>query len=196
MANDFHTQLMNMTSTANLMGRMHVEIDKAASILSQCIKYGGKIYVIGNGGSAADANHFVGEILGRFLNGQRKALSAVSLTADNATITAIANDFGFEWVFQRQLEGLFDPLTDVLFTMSTSGNSVNILNALQYVHENGGSSVNLLGKGGGETNMFDTGCNIVIPSDSSPRIQEMHKFLLHYFAYVIERDYVNFKGVK
>jgi D-sedoheptulose 7-phosphate isomerase len=149
---------------------------------------------MGNGGSAADANHFSGEILGRFKK-ERKGLGCVSLSADNASITAIANDYGFEYIFSRQLEGLYDPLKDVVFTMTTSGNSKNVIRALDYVYNAGGKSVNLLGRDGGiigKTN-YPNETNIIIPAQGSDRIQEMHKFILHYFAEVIEEKYMELK---
>lgn len=184
--------------TQKLMG-MRVEIEKAAKVLSHTVNYGGTIYIIGNGGSAADSNHFAGEILGRFKK-ERKGLPAVSLTADNATITAIANDYGYEHIFRRQLEGLFDPLTDILITMSTSGNSRNIMHALDYLHDIEGKSINLLGRDGGLINGITRHSknkpelNIIIPAQDSDRIQEMHKFILHYFAEVIEAEWVSLKG--
>src|SRR5690554_182667 len=124
------------------------KVEKAAEILSNTVIKGGKIYIIGNGGSASDANHFVGEILGRYRK-ERKALGAISLVSDIATITAIANDYGFEYIFSRQLEGVFNQEKDILITLSTSGNSENIIEALDYLDEIGGKSINLLGNNGG-----------------------------------------------
>jgi len=189
--------ILQMNDLIQKMYHLHDDIIKASNIMAECVIYGGTIYVIGNGGSAADANHFTGEILGRFKR-ERKGLSAISLTADNATITAIANDYGYEHIFSRQLEGLYDPFKDVLFTMSTSGNSLNVVKALDYLDEIGGKSVNLLGRDGGIIAKRDGNChnknNIIIPAQDSDRIQEMMKFILHFFAEVIEEEYVKIKG--
>lgn len=194
---DFVMNMFELQDLLKKVGGMHEEIEKAADLLANTVAYGGTIYVMGNGGSAADANHFSGEILGRFKK-ERKGLAAVSLAADNATITAIANDYGYQHIFSRQLEGLYDPLKDIVFTMTTSGNSVNILEALDYVGRNNGKAVNLLGKDGGHIgkNPADNEINIIIPAQDSDRIQEMHKFILHYFAEVIEERYIELKGSK
>jgi D-sedoheptulose 7-phosphate isomerase len=193
---DFIGNLMQLMDITRKTGELHEDIEKAANLLAETVLNGGIIYVIGNGGSAADANHFTGEILGRFKR-ERKGLAAASLTADNATITAIANDYGFEYIFSRQLEGLFNPKKDILFSMSTSGNSKNIIKAIDYLDEINGKSVNLLGRDGGiigkvaQSVPSENELNIIIPAQDSDRIQEMHKFILHYFAEVIEERWVN-----
>lgn len=191
---DFTMNLLQMIDLCGKMGGLKDEIEKAAEVLAECVAYGGTIYVMGNGGSAADANHFSGELLGRFKK-ERKGLACISLTADNATITAVANDYGYEYIFARQLEGLFDPLKDIVFTMTTSGNSRNIVKALDYVGKIGGKSVNLLGRDGGviSAKPLESEINIIIPAQDSDRIQEMHKFILHYFAEVIEDKYCQLK---
>jgi D-sedoheptulose 7-phosphate isomerase len=193
---DFIGNLMQLMDITRKTGELHEDIEKAANLLAETVLNGGIIYVIGNGGSAADANHFTGEILGRFKR-ERKGLAAASLTADNATITAIANDYGFEYIFSRQLEGLFNPKKDILFSMSTSGNSKNIIKVIDYLDEINGKSVNLLGRDGGiigkvaQSVPSENELNIIIPAQDSDRIQEMHKFILHYFAEVIEERWVN-----
>lgn len=196
MAN-FTMNLLQLSDLITKVGGLKNEIEKAAELLANTVCYGGTIYVMGNGGSAADANHFSGELLGRFKK-ERKGLACVSLTADNATITAIANDYGYEYIFSRQLEGLYDPLKDVIFTMSTSGNSVNILEALEYVGNVKGKAINLLGRDGGHIGLNPAGneINIIIPAQDSDRIQEVHKFILHYFAEVIEERFIELKGAK
>lgn len=192
---DFTMSLLQLHQLVNRMGELQEDIEKAAELMAETINNGGTIYVIGNGGSAADANHFTGEILGRFKK-ERKGLAAVSLTADNATITAVANDYGFDYIFKRQLEGLFNPEKDLLFTMTTSGNSKNIIYALDYIDNIGGKAINLLGRDGGiiakisKTIPNENELNIIIPAQDSDRIQEMHKFILHYFAEVIEDSHM------
>lgn len=194
---DYTTNLMQLHMLLKEMGNLEDKVELAANLLAETVAYGGTIYVMGNGGSAADSNHFAGEILGRFKK-ERKGLAAVSLSADNAAITAIANDYGYKFIYSRQLEGLFDPLKDIVLTMSTSGNSKNILMALNYLESVDGKSVNLLGAGGGSINKekFENELNIIIPAYDSDRIQEMHKFLYHYFAEVIEERYIDLKGGK
>lgn len=194
---DFMMNLLQLQQLISKIGGLKDEIEKAAEILAECVCNGGTIYVMGNGGSAADANHFSGELLGRFKK-ERKGIAAVSLTADNATITAIANDYGYEYIFSRQLEGLFDPSKDVIFTMTTSGNSKNIIRALAYLDKINGKSVNLLGRNGGEIGLYPykNETNIIIQAQDSDRIQEMHKFILHYFAEVIEERFIKLRGGK
>lgn len=189
---DYITNLLQIHQLIGKMGDLQTKVDKAADLMADTILNGGTIYAAGNGGSASDSNHFTGEILGRFKK-ERKGLAAISLTADNAAITAIANDYGFEYIFERQLEGLFNPEKDLLFTMSTSGNSENIVRALNYVSFMGGKSISLLGRDGGiiSKQAYSNEINIIIPAQDSDRIQEMHKFLLHYFAEIIEERYVN-----
>lgn len=188
----FYDNILQLNDLVRNMAPLESKVEEAAHMMADCVCNGGTIYVIGNGGSAADSNHFAGEILGRFKK-ERKGLACVSLTADNATITAIANDYGFDFIFKRQLEGLFDPSKDLLFTMSTSGNSDNVIEAIAYVDDIDGHSINLLGRNGGiiGNNDYAFATNIIIPAQSSDRIQEMHKFILHYFAEVIEEVYCN-----
>ncbi len=186
MNSKFIKNLLELSNLATEMILLKEPYEKAFHTLGESIKVGGKILVIGNGGSASDANHFVGEMVGRFLK-ERKALPAISLTNDNATITAIANDYGYDAVFERQLEALFDPRKDTLLTMSTSGNSENVIRAINYVNEVGGCSVNLLGKDGGKIAKLEgENYNVIVGSHETPRIQEIHQFILHQFAEDIE----------
>ncbi|RDU56611.1 D-sedoheptulose 7-phosphate isomerase [Helicobacter sp. MIT 99-5507] len=161
------------------------DISKACDIMIKALKAGNKIMVCGNGGSAADSQHFAAELSGRYkLN--REAISCVALSTDTSAITAIGNDFGFEFIFSRQVEALAK-YGDVLLAISTSGNSANIIKAVNVAKSKGCSVVGLSGKGGGELNAC-CDLNIVIPSSNTPRIQEMHLIIEHTICDILERE--------
>jgi len=190
MTNKYPVDLISLRNVIDGMFKMQDEIEEACIVLSESIMSGGTIYIIGNGGSAAEANHFAGEIVGRFRK-ERKGLPCISLVTDNAAMTAISNDYGYDSIFERQLEAFYNPKKDILITLSSSGNSDNINRAIEYVGELGGFSINLIGKDGGLTSTIEVPkLDIVIPSDDTPRIQEMQLFLLHFFADYIEEKYV------
>jgi D-sedoheptulose 7-phosphate isomerase len=154
--------------------------------LDHCIsayRKGRKILIAGNGGSAADAQHFAGELLSRFYF-DRPSLAAVALSTDSSALTAIANDYGYEHVFSRQLQALGVP-GDVFIAISTSGNSPNILQALAQATTMGLTTIGLTGHSGGK--MKDL-CDICLcaPSDCTPRIQECHLVLEHALCACIE----------
>jgi D-sedoheptulose 7-phosphate isomerase len=159
-------------------------IAEMAGMLADTLKEGGKLLVMGNGGSAADAQHFVAEIVGRFKL-ERRALPAVALTTDTSILTAIGNDYGFEAVFSRQVEALAAP-GDMVVGISTSGNSPNVLKAFQLARERGCRIVGLLGRDGGSIKDV---CNLalVVPSDDTPRIQEGHIAIIHIVCDLVEK---------
>jgi D-sedoheptulose 7-phosphate isomerase len=158
-------------------------IDELANVIACSIKHGGKILICGNGGSASDSLHIAGEILGRFQK-ERKAYAAIALNSDVATMTAIANDYGYEEVFSRQVEGLMAP-EDILLGISTSGNSKNIIRAFEKAHEIGGKTALLSGKDGGALKeMADY--PIVVPSETTARIQETHMLIYHVLCEIVE----------
>ena len=159
-------------------------IAEMAALLTDTLGRGGKLLVMGNGGSAADAQHFAAEIVGRFKL-ERRALPAVALTTDTSILTAIGNDYGFEAIFSRQVEALAAP-GDMVVGISTSGNSPNVLKALQLARERGCRTVGLLGRDGG--NIKDA-CNLalVVPSDDTPRIQEGHIAFIHIVCDIVEK---------
>ena len=193
MNNKFFENLMGLQKLITCMAGLEKEVLYAAQEMSGAIKNGGKILVIGNGGSAAEALHFSGELLGRFKE-ERKGLPCIALVADVATITAVGNDYGYDAIFERQLEGLFNPEKDILLTLSTSGNSDNIIRAVQYAEEVGGSCINLIGRDGGMVAFESKNSrNIIVPSEDTPRIQEMHLFILHFMAEVIEKELLHEK---
>lgn len=160
-------------------------IETAAMMVSDALKNGGKILLCGNGGSASDALHIAGEIVGRFQK-ERKSYPAIALNADVATMTAIANDYGYDTVFERAVEGYMKS-GDVIIGISTSGNSENVRRAIAKASELGGKSIALLGKDGGKiAGIAD--CPIIVPSDCTARIQESHIMLGHIICEIAEYD--------
>ena len=165
------------------------QILDVSSIISGVLGTGGKILIAGNGGSAADASHFAGEMIVRLsAERNRQALPAIALAVDPSVITACANDYGFDHIFSRQVEGLGSK-GDMLFVMSTSGNSENIIKAVTAAKEKGMLTVGLLGGNGGKlAKMVDRA--IVIPHPSTQRIQEEHIFIIHTLVEFVESDLI------
>jgi len=161
------------------------QIARIAVRLVETMKIGNKLLIMGNGGSAADAQHFAAEIVGRFKM-ERPGLPAIALSTDTSIITAIGNDYGFERIFSRQVEALAAP-GDALIGISTSGNSANILQALLTGRQAGCSAIGLLGKDGGTIKEI---CDLplIIPSDDTPRIQEGHITVIHILCDLIEQS--------
>ena len=158
-------------------------IEKVAGCLERCLRAGGKILVCGNGGSAADAQHFASELVGR-LDGNRRALSAIALTTDGSSLTAIANDTGFANVFARQVEALARE-GDTLAAISTSGRSANVLLAADRARSIGCTVVALTGSAGAEL-LARSDLALVVPSTDVQRVQEMHTLCLHALARMLE----------
>ncbi|MCX7048575.1 MAG: SIS domain-containing protein [Candidatus Sumerlaeota bacterium] len=160
-------------------------IRRASSLLVECLRSGGKILACGNGGSAADAQHFVAEIVGRFMIA-RPPLAAVALSPDACVTTSLANDFGFERIFALQVEALGRP-GDALVVFTTSGKSPNVLSALQAARERGMKTIAFVGEAG---NPILDGCDarFHVPSRSTPRIQEIHAVLLHAVCERLEQE--------
>jgi D-sedoheptulose 7-phosphate isomerase len=154
-------------------------IAAAVQAVLACVTSGGKVLACGNGGSAADAQHFSAEFIGRFER-ERPELAAIALTTDSSILTAIANDYDFSQVFARQVRGLGQP-GDVLLAMSTSGNSANVVTAIEAAHEREMTVVALTGRGGGRIGnlLRETDVHICVPHDRTARIQEVHLLALH-----------------
>ncbi len=154
-------------------------IAAAVQALLACVTSGGKVLACGNGGSAADAQHFAAEFVGRFER-ERPELGAIALTTDSSILTAIANDYDFNQIFVKQVRALGQP-GDVMLAISTSGNSANILAAIEAAHEREMTIVAMTGKGGGKIGMAlrDTDVHICVPHDRTARIQEVHLLVLH-----------------
>jgi D-sedoheptulose 7-phosphate isomerase len=163
------------------------KIIEVAHALAQCIKDGGKILLCGNGGSAADAQHFAGELVVRLSSDYtRSALPAITLSSNDYVLTACANDFGFEQVFSRQIEALGKP-EDVLFCISTSGKSPNLLVAAEKAKEKKMKTVGLLGRDGGKLKDLSD-FSIIVPSNNTPRIQETHICVCHILCGLVEKE--------
>ena len=159
-------------------------IAEAGQICALALQSGKRIYLCGNGGSAADAQHIAAELIGRFVR-ERRSLPAIALTTDTSALTAISNDYGYEQVFSRQVEGLAEE-GDVLIAISTSGNSSNILKAVEVARERGSRVIGLSGKSGGDLHTA-VDLSLVVPSDVTARIQEMHIVIGHLLCALIER---------
>lgn len=163
-------------------------IAAAAERLTSCLLNEGKILVCGNGGSAADAQHFASELLNRF-EMERPGLPAITLTTDASTLTSIANDYRFEDVFAKQIRALGQP-GDTLILISTSGRSANIVAAVTAAHDRGMSVVALSGRDGGEmaTLLTDQDIEIRVPAHSTARIQEVHIVIIHCLCDLIDHQ--------
>lgn len=154
-----------------------------ADMIVESIAHGGKLVICGNGGSASDALHFAGEIVGRFVK-ERKAWPAVVLNADVASMTAIANDYGYEEVFARQAEGQVRP-GDLFVGISTSGNSENVYRAMLKAKEMRAITACLVGKDGGKIGC-EADCSIIVPCNVTARIQECHINIIHILCELAE----------
>ena len=172
--------------TANAMQELLPTIQRAGKLCLQSLQNGGRVLICGNGGSAADAQHIAAELSGRFKK-ERKALAGIALTVDTSALTAIANDYGFEQIFAREVEAL-GRSGDTLIAISTSGNSKNVVNAIETAKNIGLNTITLSGKDGGK--MKELGdVNIVIPSQDTPRIQEMHIMVGHMICAVVDEAF-------
>jgi len=166
---------------------------KAVDLILGSIRNRGKVMICGNGGSAADAQHLAAEMVVRLSHDiERPGLPALALTTDSSILTAGGNDIGFDNIYARQVEALGNP-EDVLLAITTSGNSTNILNALEMVKEKGIKSIGLLGGTGGKCK-DQVNIPIIIPSDNTQRIQETHITLGHIIIEIVERDLYGKKG--
>lgn len=159
------------------------KIEEAIGIMIKSLENKKKILVMGNGGSAADAQHIVAELVGRFKL-ERKAIPAITLTTNTSTLTAIGNDYSFDRIFSRQLEALAEE-GDVVLGLSTSGLSANLNSAFKTAKERGAVTIGLLGKDGGEMKGLVDLC-IIVPSSNTPRIQEAHITIGHIICEEIE----------
>lgn len=155
----------------------------ACIIATEALKNGNKILLCGNGGSAADAQHIAAELSGRY-KVERKGLAGIALTTDTSVLTAVANDFGFERIFDRQVEALARP-GDILIGISTSGHSKNVVRALSLARNMGCRTIGLSGRDGGVMSEF-CDINIIVPSMDTARIQEMHIMIGHIICQAID----------
>lgn len=185
MINEIKKQLQEHRALIELLEReMTPLIAEMSSLITTALANGNKLLVMGNGGSAADSQHFAAEIVGRFKM-ERKALPAVALSTDTSILTAIGNDYGFESIFSRQVEALAAP-GDIVVGLSTSGNSPNVLKALNEARSRDCLTIGLLGKDGGS---IRSACDLalVVPTTDTPRIQEGHITIIHIVCDLVEK---------
>jgi D-sedoheptulose 7-phosphate isomerase len=159
------------------------DIEKACEMMTSTLQAGNKVFIAGNGGSAADAQHLAAELSGRYVK-NRKALPGIALTTDTSALTAIANDYGYDYVFARQLEALAQP-GDLFIGISTSGNSEVVLRAFKSAQEIGCKTLGLSGRDGGKMNGL-CDLNIIVPASVTARIQEMHILIGHILCQAVD----------
>ncbi|RKZ33988.1 D-sedoheptulose 7-phosphate isomerase [bacterium] len=159
------------------------KVQEAADEISSAFERGNKLLICGNGGSAADSQHFAAELVGRFEK-EKQPLPAISLTTDTSILTAVANDYGYDDVFAKQVKAIGEK-GDILFAISTSGNSPNVLKAVEFAKEIGMKSVSLTGKDGGKIARISD-IDINIPVFSTARVQEAHITVIHIICKIVE----------
>ena len=177
--NEFAEHLKVAQTMSGLTGRVEI----ATQLCIDSLKNGGKILIFGNGGSAADAQHIAAEMVGRY-KVERKGLPAIALTTDTSALTSIGNDYGFNHVFDRQVEALANK-GDVVIGISTGGSSGNVISALKLAKETGCKTIGFSGRDGGEMNTL-CDINLVVPAEDTPRIQEMHIVIGHTICHLID----------
>ena len=182
----FDDSLAETTRTLQALTQIRPAIDQAGQLILQTLRAGGKLLIGGNGGSAAEAAHFATELVGRYAR-TRRPLPAIALSADGSLLSCIGNDFGFEHVLARQVAGLGKP-GDLVVAITSSGNSANIVAALQEAKKLGISSLAFLGRGGGKAKGLAT-CELIIPGKSGAAAQEAHLFLIHHFCELIDEAF-------
>ena len=164
-------------------------VDGSIGLIKETFAKGNKVLIAGNGGSAADAQHFAAEFVGRYKK-ERKAYPVIALTTDTSAITAWSNDYSFDTLFARKIEALGKP-GDVFIGLSTSGNSKNIIEGVKRANDMGLVTMSLLGKGGGALQGV-AHFSYVVPSDNTPRIQETHMTILHIICEEVEKTFTTF----
>lgn len=183
---NFSKHLAARREALDALANLHAEVETAAEMINSTLKHGHKLLLCGNGGSAAEAQHFSAELVGRFRT-QRRPLPAIALNADSMAITCIANDFGVEHIFSRQVEAL-GQTNDLLIVLSTSGNSPNILEALKMAENKKMRSLALLGRDGGQAAGQATH-EVRVPHPSAAVVQECHLTLIHILCERIEEAF-------
>lgn len=161
------------------------DILEAANRIKSCLDKGGKLILMGNGGSAADSQHIAAELVGRFKK-ERRAMPAIALTVDTSSLTALGNDYGFDTIFERQVEALAHE-NDAVVGISTSGNSENVVRALKKANALGAETIGLVGNNGGKIKEV-ANLSLVVPSNDTARIQEVHITIGHIICELIEED--------
>ena len=177
---EFEEHLKTSQATFESIGH---SVEVAAKLCIDCLKNGNKILLFGNGGSAADAQHIAAELVGRYKT-ERKGLAAIALTTDTSALTAIGNDYGYDRVFDRQVEALANT-GDVAIGISTGGSSANVASALKLAKDLDCKTIGFSGRGGVEMNEL-CDINIVVPAQDTARIQEMHIVIGHTICHLID----------
>ncbi len=180
--NEFISHLETINKVIETMTE---KLEVASKLAVETLKNGNKILLCGNGGSAADAQHIAAELTGRYKT-ERRGLPAIAITTDTSALTAIGNDYGYDRVFDRQVEALANK-GDLIIGISTSGNSKNILSALILGRKLGCKTLGFSGRNGGEMNEV-CDINLVVPSNDTPRIQEMHILFGHTICQIIDNE--------
>ena len=160
------------------------KIEEAIIVICDCIKNGNKVYLFGNGGSAADAQHIAAELIGRYKM-ERNSIPAISFTTDPTVLTSLSNDYSFDNIFSRQCDGLVNR-GDVVIAISTSGKSKNVINGLTSAKKKEAKTIGLLGKKGGDMTDLVT-IPIIVDSSSTARIQEVHRVIYHIICELVEQ---------
>ena len=180
---DIQADIAAHRQAVDCVAALENQLQEVAEIVAQTFVQGGQVFVCGNGGSAADAQHFAAELTGRYQM-DRPGYPATALTTDSSALTSIGNDYGFEEIFARQLQALSHS-GDLLVAISTSGNSANVIRAVEYAKNNDVRSIGLLGRDGGKlADMVDSALTINV--DSTARIQEAHILMLHIICEAFE----------
>lgn len=175
----------HLETITKVIETMQESLESASKLVVETLKNGNKILLCGNGGSAADAQHIAAELVGRYKT-ERRGLPGIALTTDTSALTAIGNDYGYDRVFDRQVEALVNK-GDLIIGISTSGNSKNVINALKVAKEMGCKTLGLSGRDGGAMNEL-CDVNLVVPSNNTPRIQEMHILFGHTICQIIDNE--------
>lgn len=185
MQNEIKSMIVESIETKRMCQAFALKIEEAAKLIVNALKSSKKILLAGNGGSASQASHIAAEFVGRYKI-ERKGLAAIALATDLAAITAIGNDYGFDAIFERQIEALGNE-GDVFIALSTSGNSKNIINAVEKAKKINIHVIGLLGKDGGKLKNTSS-VEIIVPSDNTPRIQEAHLMILHIICELVDME--------
>jgi D-sedoheptulose 7-phosphate isomerase len=180
---EFHQHRLVLEETISMLTS---DIELAGELIVATLKAGNKILLFGNGGSAGDAQHIAAELTGRYKT-ERRGLPAIALSTDTSALTAIGNDYGYDRIFDRQVEAVGSE-GDLLIGISTSGNSRNVLRALAFGKDNGMNTLGLSGKGGGDMRPL-CDINLIIPSDDTARIQEMHITIGHILCGIVDSQF-------
>lgn len=179
----FEASLAESVRTLQALSEIRPAIDAAGRLIIETLKHDKKLLICGNGGSAAEAAHFATELVGRYQK-TRTSLPAIALSSDGSLLSCIGNDFGYDQVFSRQIAGL-GRAGDLVVVLTSSGNSANIVAALQEAKTLGLASIAFLGRGGGKAKGLAS-CELIMPSQSGAACQEAHLFLIHHFCELID----------